>query len=145
MYEGNYEGDRIAKADADIRKIVENRKCLTFVIEQYFHPKVICADPGGTCARLDDTIALLSRNLKREEMMMEEAEYPDLTTHEKEHEKVLGNLDTLRRTLVCGGYNNHLVFKFLMDWADNHSRSFDKYFEDFLRGRDKGIDRRNVQ
>jgi len=128
-----YEGSQFSSADASLRTIVESKKCLTFVIEKYFHPKTICANQGGACARLEDTILFLSRNLKREELLMEEAGYPDLYAHRKEHETILRNLETLRRTLICGGYDNDRVFDFVKEWVDGHTEAFDKHFEEFVR------------
>lgn len=128
--------NQISYSDAGLRSIAENMSCLTFVIERYFHPKVICADQGGTCERLEHTIRLLSRNLKREEMLMESLDYPDLRAHKKEHETILRNMETLRRTLDCGNYDNELVLDFLVEWTENHIKSFDKPFGDFLNDQD---------
>lgn len=128
-----YEDNHPTGTEDPIRTIIESSKCLKFVIERYFHPKVICAEEGGSCGRLENTILLLSRNLEREERMMEEAGYPDLASHKKEHETILRNLETLRRTLSCGSYDNDLVFEFVSEWAENHAQEFDAPFGVFLR------------
>ena len=39
-----YEGHKLSSTDDTLRAIAEKKKCLTFLMEQYFHPKVICAD-----------------------------------------------------------------------------------------------------
>lgn len=129
-----HEGIQFMDPDETIRPIVESRKCLIFVVERYFHPKVICAEPGGSCQRLENTILLLSRNLAREEQIMEETGYPGLDAHKKEHETILRNLETLRRTLICGCYDNELVFEFVMEWAENHAREYDRSFDEYLNG-----------
>ena len=114
-----------------------NRESLLFVIEQYFHPKVICAERGGTCGRIGDTIRFLKRNLEREEQLMELSGYPGLADHRRDHQTALQKLEKLRATLVCSHYDNGLVFDFLERWADNHSRVFDRPFGDFLQSRAK--------
>ncbi len=133
-----YESHRLSSTDADLRTIVESRKCLTFVIERYFHPKVICAEQGGTCERLENTILLLSRNLKREEQLMEQSGYPGLIAHVKAHDTILRNLETLRRTFVCGNYNNNLVLDFITEWAEDHTRTFDNPYGEYLK--EQGIE-----
>lgn len=132
------EDHQSTSTEASINSIIEGQKCLTFVIERYFHPKVICADQGGSCERLENTILLLSRNLKREEQLMEKAGYPGLAIHKREHETILRNLETLRRTLVCGSYDNDLVFDFIMDWSENHAKYFDSVFGEFLKKQKTG-------
>jgi len=139
-----YEGNQFSSAETNFKSIAENKKSLKFVIERYFHPKVICVDQGGTCARLEDTILFLSRNLKREELLMEKTGYPDSNVHVREHETILSKLEALRRTLVCGGYDNELVFDFINEWVDRHTKVFDKPFEDFLQDRDQGINQTNI-
>lgn len=66
---------------------------------------------------------------------MAEAAYPGFASHKRDHETLLGELDGMRRTLVCGGYDNVLVSDFLTDWTRRHTASFDKPFGDFMRDR----------
>ena len=64
---------------------------------------------------------------------MEETGYPKLSAHRKEHETILRNLETLKRTLVCGSYDNDLIFDFIMEWAENHTEIFDRPFGEYLK------------
>ncbi len=134
MFQTNHSSD-----DNDaVRTIDASRESLIFVLDQLFHPKVICADPGGTCSRIEDAIRFLSRNLEREERMMATAGYPGFAAHKREHKKLLRKLKKMKRTLVCGSYDNALVFDVVTEWTKNHTDAFDKPFGDFVR--ERGID-----
>ncbi len=119
--------------DTGVTAIDASRECLSFVLGRLFHPRVICARPGGTCSRIEDTARFLARNLEREEHLMTESGYPDFAAHKREHGKLLKNLDKMKRRLVCGEYDNALVADFLSGWTNNHAAAFDKPFGDFLR------------
>jgi len=116
-----------------VRTIDASREYLSFVLDQMFHPQVICADPGGTCSRIEDTIRFIRRNLEREERLMAATGYPALAAHKAEHGKLLRKLERMKLTLVCGSYDNTLVFDSVVDWTKRHATAFDKPFGDFLR------------
>ncbi len=113
-----------SNADDEFKAIDVSLDCLVFVLRQLFHPQMICADPGGTCSRIEDTIRFITRNLDREEQLMAAAGYPALAAHKREHEKLLQKLERMKRTLVCGNYDNTDVFDFVMDWTKRHAAAF---------------------
>lgn len=125
-------------ADGLIGVLDENRKSLLHLIDRFFHPSVICAHPGATCARIEDAIRIVGRNLKREERLMARAAYPGYAVHKREHESLLGKLSRMRHTLVCGAYDNAVPHDYLTEWAGKHAAAFDKPFGDFLRRRVAG-------
>src|SRR3990172_1471452 len=102
---------------SDLRSAME---CLSFLNAQFFASRVICANPGGTCDRIVDTIRFLERNFEREERMMDEVRYPEAARHKKEHEALLRKLTKMKRTLVCSGYDNAMLFDLITDWQKNH-------------------------
>jgi len=116
-----------------VRRMNVNRESLLFVLDQYFSPKVICAESGNSCQRIGDTIRFLKRNLEQEERLMELSGYPDLVAHKHDHEAALGALEKLRDTVVCNDYDNDVVAGFIENWADEHALAFDKSLADFLR------------
>ena len=124
--------DHFATTVSGVRTIDASRKCLSFVLGRLFHPRVICAAPGGRCTRIEDTILFVRRNLDREDRLMTEAAYPGFAAHKREHKTLLSELDGMRRTLICGSYDNALVSDFLTDWTRRHTASFDKPFGEFL-------------
>lgn len=130
--------NRFTSADTGVRDMDASRECLSFVFDRLFHPQVICADPGGTCERIEDTIRILKRNLEREERLMTDAEYPGLAAHKRGHDELLRKLEKMKSTLICGDYDNALVTDFLTEWTKSHSASFDKPFGDFMR--ERGMD-----
>ncbi len=93
----------------------------------------MCAEPGGSCNRIEDTIHFLVRNLKREEQLMDLSGFPDAAAHKRDHELVLRRLDRMRHTLVCGRYDNTQVAEFLQGWIDQHTSAFDKHFGRYLQ------------
>ena len=127
--------DSFASDDAGVRFIDASRECLSYVLDRLFHPQVICAAPGRRCARIEDTVRFLRRNLEREERLMSEAAYPGFAAHKREHEKFLRKLEMMKRTLICGDYDNALVSEFLTEWTRSHASAFDKPLGDFLRER----------
>ena len=133
-----FETNRSSNDNDAVRIIEASRDCLVFVLHQLFHPQMICADPGGTCSRIEDTIRFLSRSLEREERLMAATGYPALAAHKREHEKLLRKLERMKRTLVCGGYDNTLVFDDVTEWTRNHAAAFDKPVTDFLRKHGSG-------
>lgn len=121
--------------DSDARFLEASREGLFFVLDRFFHPRVICTDPGGTCGRIEDTIRLLSRNLEREERLMLKTGYPRSAAHKWAHDALLRKLDRMKHTLVCGDYDNALVFDFMTKWLKTHSATYDKHFNKFLLAR----------
>lgn len=115
-----------------------DREYFSIVLDRFFHPSVICAYPGGTCQRIEDTIRHLEQDLGREEKLMARTGFPGITAHKKEHRKLLNNLNQLKRTLVCGRYDNALVADYLTEWMKSHATDFDKPFGKFLK--EQGID-----
>jgi len=132
------ETNRPSNDNGAVRIIDASRESLAYVLEQLFHPHVICADPGGTCSRIEDTIRFLARNLEREERLMAAAGYPGLTVHRAEHEKLLRKLERMKLSLVCGSYDNTVVFDSVVDWTKRHAADHDKPFGDFLRQHGSG-------
>lgn len=127
-----------SNVNTGVSSLDESRQCLQFVLDRLFHPQVICADQGGVCARIKDTIRLLARNLEREERLMLESGYSGFAVHKREHEKLLIKLANMEHTLICGDYDNRQVSEFLTDWMNHHVAAFDKPFGDFLRARNGG-------
>ena len=64
--------------------------------------------------------------------MMEEFDYPEFPAHKREHEMLFQILAKMKRTLVCGDYDNAIMFDFLKVWSTNHSAVFDRPFGEFL-------------
>ncbi len=126
-----------SSADIGVGIIDENREGLCLLVDQLFHPQVICANPGGTCSRLDESIRFLTQSLAREERIMMENDYSGLgfAVHKREHEKLLRKLNKMKRVLVCGRYDNAVVFDFLTEWIRNHATHYEKPLTDFLRER----------
>jgi len=115
-----------------VRGIEVRRESLLFVLDGYFHPQVICADPGGPCSRIEDTIHFLVRNLKWEEWQMEQFGYPEAIAHKRDHELILLRLQKMKNSFVCGRYDNRQVAQLIETWADQHALTYDKPFADFL-------------
>lgn len=134
-----FEPNRCSGPEPNTVKLEVNRECLLFVLDRYFHPQVVCANPGGCCERIEDTIRFLTRNLEREERLMDLSGFTDAQAHKQDHERVLRHLDKMMRTLVCSRYDNTQVAEFLETWADDHALAFDKPFGDFLRTHGKGV------
>jgi len=126
------EANAIPIPDPFVRGIEARRESLLFILDEYFHPQVICADPGGPCTRIEDTIQFLIRNLKWEEWQMEQAGYPDTRAHKKDHEQILLRLQRMKNSFLCSRYDNRQVAQLIESWADQHSLAFDKPFEDFV-------------
>jgi hemerythrin len=99
---------------------------LSYLTTKFFEPRVICANPGGTCNRIADTIRFLRRNFEREERMMDVVACPEAVRHRKEHKELLRRLTRMRRTLVCSGYDNAVLFDLITDWQKNHIPRFDE-------------------
>lgn len=116
-----------------IASVDTSHQCLQFVLDRLFHPQVMCADQGGVCARIKDTIRFVTRSFDNEERLMLESGYPDFVPHRREHEKLLRSLTEMECTLVCGDYDNRRVFAFLTKWTNRHAAAFDKPFGNFLR------------
>ena len=131
MYEETVCSDR----EAIVKGMGACRESLHFLLDRYFHPQTICANPGERCQRIDDTIRFLTRNLGREERLMMLSEYADAAAHKRDHKMALQKLEELRDTLICGHYENTQIADFLENWVDDHAVAFDKPFEDFLRAR----------
>ncbi|HEB79244.1 MAG TPA: hypothetical protein ENI79_02055 [Rhodospirillales bacterium] len=127
--------NHFSNGDAGVRAIDAGREYMFFVLDRFFHPQVICADPGGTCSRLEDAIHFLKKHQEREERLMIEAGYLGygFATHKRKHKELQRNLDKMRRTLVCGGYDSAMVADFLTEWMKRHATNFDKPFGDFVR------------
>lgn len=115
--------------ESELRSVMES---LTYLTERFFESRVICADPGGTCNRITDTIHFLRRNFQREEEMMDVVGYPEAALHKKEHEDLLRKLMELKRTLVCSGYDNAMLFELITNWKRNHIPRFDEPFGRYL-------------
>lgn len=111
-----------------------SRKSLNYVLCELFHPKMMCADPGGSCTRIADTVRFISRNLEREERLMETG-YPGYAAHKRAHGILLRKLDRMKRDFVCGAYDNALVAESLTRWTRSHNAAFDRPLADFLRER----------
>ncbi len=126
------ETDTVSSPHVYARGLDANRDSLLFLLDKLFHPQVMCAEPGGSCARIDDTIRFLKRNLTREERLMDLVRYPDAAAHKRDHQQVLRRLESMQRTLICGLYDNTQVAGFLDAWAERHAIDFDKPFGDFL-------------
>jgi hypothetical protein len=115
--------------ESELRSVMES---LLYLTEKFFESRVICADPGGTCNRIADTIHFLRRNFQREEQMMDVVGYPEAAPHKKEHKDLLRKLIKLKRTLVCSGYDNAMLFDLITDWKMNHVPRFDEPFGRYL-------------
>ncbi len=78
-----------------------------------------------------------------EETVMIEIDYPDLSTHKKEHEKLLIELGNRISVSGDGEYIRPMteLINFLMDWFINHTVSVDKKLANYLRDNEQ-IDRR---
>lgn len=133
-----FRNTHFSNIDIGIGSLDASRQCLQFVLDRLFHPRVMCADQGGSCARIKDTIRLLARNLEREEQLMLESRYPCFAVHKREHERVLLKLAKMERTLICGDYDNHQISEFLTGWMNHHVADFDKPFGDFFHARNGG-------
>lgn len=124
--------------NAAARAIESNQENLLFVLDRLFHPSVMCAESSGTCSRIEDTVRFLARNLEREERLMAEIDYPELVAHKREHETLLRDLGNMKGTLICGVYDNAVLFNFLTKWSEEHIATYDKPFCEFLRQHDTG-------
>jgi len=129
-----FEETAFSDRDALVKGMEACRESLHFILDRYFHPQTICANPGGECQRIDDTLRFLARNLEREENIMILSGYAKAEAHNRDHAMALKKLEKLKNTLVCGRYDNADVAEFLESWVDDHTRDFDKPLEIFLRG-----------
>ncbi len=114
----------------DLRSVMES---LLYLTGKFFESRVICANPGGTCDRIVDTIRFLERNFEREERVMEFICYPEAVYHKKSHEDLLRKLAELKRTLICSGYDNAMLFGLIVDWQKDHIPRFDEPLGKYLR------------
>ena len=114
----------------ELRSAMES---LSYLTAKFFESRVICANPGGTCNRITDTIRFLRRNFEREERMMDVVDCPEAVSHKKEHKDLLRRLTRMQRTLVCSGYDNAMLFDLITDWQKNHIPRFDEPLGKHLR------------
>lgn len=114
----------------ELRSAMES---LSYLTTKFFESRVICASPGGTCNRIVDTIRFLKRNFEREERIMDLVDYSESVLHKQEHKNLLRRLTIMRRTLVCSGYDNAMLFDLITDWQKNHIPRFDEPLGKYLR------------
>lgn len=133
-----FANENVIGPETHAKTLDANHDSLLYVLDQYFHPQVICAEPNDRCGRIGDTITFLQRNLQREEALMQLSGYPDAEAHIRDHESALRKLEQLEATLVCSHYDNGLVASFIESWADDHATTFDKSFSEFLKAHPKG-------
>lgn len=112
-------------------------ECLLYVLDEYFHPRVICSDHGSSCSRIEDTMRFLGRNLMWEEENMDVSDYPDVLAHKRDHEHILRQLRAMKDTLECSRYDNSHVANLIKKWARDHADNFDRPFANFLQQRTK--------
>ena len=121
------------KERTGVRMTDTSRECLFFLVEKFFHPKVICPQPARSCRRIGDTLAYLRRNFEREETLMRLCGYPNLHRHKAEHDQLLRDLAYLHKTLNCSAYDNEQIRVLITDWTMRHARDHDRRFGDFLK------------
>jgi len=115
------------------RALKSTMESLSFLTRQYFEPRVICANPGGTCDRIVDTIRFLERNFEREEKMMDRIDYPERVRHKMEHDALLQKLIRMQHAFVCGGYDNAILLTLIDRWQMSHIRAYDEPLGKYLR------------
>ena len=125
--------NRFTFAANGARTITVSHEYMSVVLDNLFHPRVICAEPGGTCSRMEEAIRILGRHLEREERLMATAGFSEFAAHKREHANLLRKLEKMKRTLVCGSYDNAFVYGEITEWMDAHAGTFDRPFGDFLR------------
>ena len=69
-----------------------------------------------------------------EETVMMEMNYPDITSHQKEHEKLLLKLRDMVSIVELEDYSRPMVdlIQFLTDWFVTHTITVDKKLADYL-------------
>lgn len=122
-----------SKIRTGVRLADTSRECLFFLVEKFFHPKVICPQPARTCQRIGDTLSYLRRNFEREEALMRLCGYPYLQRHKAEHDQLIKDLEYLHKTLTCSGYDNQKIKVLVTDWSLRHAKDHDRRFGEFLK------------
>lgn len=110
------------------------QESLIFLLNEYFHPQVICSKQSGACSRIEDTLRFLSRNMMWEEQQMDLTDFPDALAHKRDHDRILNRLRDMNDSMVCSRYDNGLVAQHIKTWAKIHADEFDKPFSNFLNG-----------
>jgi hemerythrin-like metal-binding protein len=86
---------------------------------------------------LDGLIAYTIEHFRREEGMLVNAEYPDLSAHRKEHEKLTQQVRDIQKKYLEGKslMISMEVMTFLKDWLANHIQGTDKKYSVHLNGK----------
>ena len=79
----------------------------------------------------EEAINFTDDHFKTEYRLMQEANYPDIASHEEEHERLLQELKDVMQKLDQG--NELLILQTLKDWLLNHIYHSDLPLADFLR------------
>lgn len=87
---------------------------------------------------LDDLVAYTKEHFKREEELMESAQYPDLVAHKKQHEVMIAKVVTFVELYEKQGHDSmNEISEFLTNWLINHIQGTDQEYTQHLNS--KGI------
>ena len=90
---------------------------------------------GSTLATLE---GYSERHFNEEETMLEEAAYPRLEQHRRQHQQFIDQVQAFRTQLSGGGAGlGHGMAQFLGSWLVNHIMVSDKAYVAFLRSSSK--------
>lgn len=119
-----------------VRTLDVGHECLMFIVEQFYHPSVICHEgEDAPCRRIGETIRFVRRLLEREERLMTESGYAEASAHIEDHREFLARLEALHSELSCSRYDNRAVDTLLRDWSREHVERFDRHFAAWLESR----------
>ena len=89
---------------------------------------------------LDDLHTYVDYHFKREELIMEVCDYPDLANHRKLHEDLIAQVGYHIKEYGLGHQTAKSLLEFLMDWLNSHVMGKDFEIAPYCMGKDKMIE-----
>ncbi|MCA1907852.1 MAG: hypothetical protein LDL39_05780 [Magnetospirillum sp.] len=124
---------KICTADLStgVRDIDRGTEGLCYVMGRLFEPGVECRRVDGHCDRTQCTritalLKFMDRNFTHQENLMDEAAYPHLDHHRREHWRILEQLRHMRDANVCADRDRAVVREVVARWMGSHVPQCDR-------------------
>lgn len=114
-----------------VREVDADIEGLCFLLARIFDPMVECRRRNGECDHVQCTrIAAIrkyvERGFRRQDALMEQADYPLSADHQAEHDALVDQLAAMGDAGVCGDRDRHVVRESVARWLLRHNRGFDR-------------------